>query len=146
MVKLNQMVERINIWVVILVFSVLLSSMGIVMVIQYARLSDFQTCQASYNQAENEARYPRLTANAKENKKFYAWLKTLPPLLAQGSNEEEGGSNEDGETDPALLRKFVRKLNNAIQAHEDRIRIEKENPYPEEPDTLCGTFDGGPDA
>lgn len=134
--RLKTFGDRLNIWLVILVFSVLLVGMGAAQIVQYNTFTGYIKCQANYNQQSSEARAARVPAGTKERRTFYRWLKTLPPLLAQGAE-----SNADNEVDPELAKAFYKRLDRAIAAYQERNRIESANPYPAEPDETCGDSD-----
>lgn len=96
----------------------------------YSKLTQFVDCQADYNQKSNDARKPRVKAADIENDALFTWLETLPPLLT--------GSSATPQEQQKALRKFNRKLNDAIEAHADNVREKDENPYPADPTNTCG--------
>lgn len=115
--------------VVLTMIAVYMIGLGVFELIVFSRQSNFVDCQANYNQQTSIARKARLAAADKENNTFYAWLDTLPPLLARKPGEKPN---------PDALEAFNINLAKAIQAHKDNIQAQKDNPYPPEPETTCG--------
>lgn len=109
--------------------------LGVFQVIGYTRMGNFIECQAEYNEQEKDARDPRIRASEKENAALYAWLETLPPLVAEGAE-----SQADTEPDPKVYRKFHKALRLAIETHQNRVRAEQENPFPKSPAKTCGEY------
>lgn len=118
-----------TIGIVLTMIAVYMVGLGTFEIIVFTEQSNFTDCQANYNQQTSVARKARLKAADKENNSFYAWLDTLPPLLARKPGEPP---------DPATLEAFNTTLALAIQAHKDNIQAQKDNPYPPEPETTCG--------
>ena len=102
--------------------------LGTFQIVAYTRMTNFIQCQAEYNQQTAIARDARIDPTNAENEALYGWLDTLPPLL---SGEEAG---------PEEMKNFREKLDQALQAHRVRLKVQKDNPYPDPPDETCGDY------
>lgn len=118
--------------IMVILLALYLMGLGIFQVISYTRLSDFVSCQADYNQRSSLARSARTDATRVENDTLYTWLLQFARLATQPRDP-------DAEPDPDDVKDFTDTLSAAVEAHNDRVVAEQENPYPPEPDEYCGT-------
>lgn len=112
--------------------SVMMLLIGGFLVYSNSRLTNFIQCQAHYNQQAAVARKARLESSAKENRAFYAWLNTLPALIAPRSPGTP--------PDPEQVRVFRQALIKAIETHQRNVDAQRAHPYPPDPEDTCGEY------
>lgn len=117
--------------VMMVLLAAYLVGLGLFQVINYNKLNTFVDCQADYNQRSSLARNARADAGRTENQTLYAWLFLFAQFVTHPPPEGE-------EADPEDVREFTTSLNEAVEAHNERVRIEEQNPYPPEPNKFCG--------
>lgn len=128
--RVSDFIDRIGLAGVLVAMSVILITMGSLMIIQYAKLTTFIECQARYNQSDAETRDRRVDESNSVNTQLFSWIATIQPLI-----KEEGKGK-----DAADLANFQQELADLLQQRKDYVRLQKSTPY-QTPTDVCGETD-----